>query len=167
VNLSPVQFRRGDVEGLVSAALQLSGLPGNALELELTESLFIDESVQFPGVLRALRARGVSFAIDDFGTGYSNLGYLKRFEVEVLKIDRSFIGRLVDDPQDEAIVTAIIQMAHSLGLRIVAEGVEDARVLERLRTLGCDFGQGFYWSKALPAEDFLKLLEDQSDPGRS
>jgi EAL domain-containing protein (putative c-di-GMP-specific phosphodiesterase class I) len=114
-----------------------------------------------------LRARGVSFAIDDFGTGYSNLGYLKRFEVEVLKIDRSFIGRLVDDPQDEAIVTAIIQMAHSLGLRIVAEGVEDARVLERLRTLGCDFGQGFYWSKALPAEDFLKLLEDQSDPGRS
>jgi diguanylate cyclase (GGDEF)-like protein len=167
VNLSPVQFRRGDVEGLVSAALQRSGLPGNALELELTESLFIDESVQFPGVLRALRARGVSFAIDDFGTGYSNLGYLKRFEVEVLKIDRSFIGRLVDDPQDEAIVTAIIQMAHSLGLRIVAEGVEDARVLERLRTLGCDFGQGFYWSKALAAEDFLKLLAEQSGPGRS
>lgn len=164
VNLSPVQFRRGDVEGVVIQALEASGLAAAFLELELTESLFIDESVEFSAVLRALRARGVCFSIDDFGSGYSNLGYLKRFEVEVLKIDRGFIRRLIDDRQDEAIVRAIIQMAHSLRLRIVAEGIEDEQALALLMALGCDLGQGFYWSPGLPAGDFAKLLDGQVSP---
>lgn len=161
VNLSPIQFRRGDVERVVVHALESSGLPASALELELTESLFIDESVDFSSVLHRLRDRGVSFSIDDFGTGYSNLGYLKRFEVEILKIDQSFIRRLIESPQDEAIVRAITQMAHSLKLLIVAEGIEDAETLERLVELGCDRGQGFFWAPGLPAEQFSLLLHEQ------
>ncbi|MBF7728568.1 putative bifunctional diguanylate cyclase/phosphodiesterase [Pseudomonas sp. N040] len=159
VNLSPIQFRRGDIERVVVAALEDSGLPARALDLELTESLFIDDTVAFSGVLHRLRERGVGLSIDDFGTGYSNLGYLKRFEVATLKIDRSFVCRLIQDPQDEAIVRAIIQMAHSLKLAIVAEGIEDAATLERLIALGCDRGQGFFWAPALPAEEFNRLLQ--------
>lgn len=162
VNISAVQFRRGDVERVVGHALASSGLPARALELELTESLFIDESVGSSDVLQRLRERGVSLSIDDFGTGYSNLGYLKRFEVEMLKIDQSFIRRLIESPQDEAIVRAIAQMAHSLKLKIMAEGIEDLQTLERLIALGCDLGQGFYWAPAVSAVDFERLLYEQS-----
>ncbi|WP_269531068.1 bifunctional diguanylate cyclase/phosphodiesterase [Chitinimonas sp. BJYL2] len=154
VNLSPVQFRRDNVERLVLNALQASGLPANRLELELTESLLIEDSEHLSALLGRLRAVGVSFSIDDFGTGYSNLSYLKRFEVERLKIDQSFIRRLTEDTQDEAIVRAIIQMAGSLKLDTVAEGVEDADTLARILELGCHHGQGFYWSPALPAAQF-------------
>ena len=162
VNLSPIQFRRGDVERVVASALEASGLPASALELELTESLFIDDALDISGVLHRLRDLGVSFSIDDFGTGYSNLGYLKRFEVEVLKIDQSFIRRLIDSPQDEAIVQAITQMAHSLKLLIVAEGIEDAQTLARLVELGCDRGQGFFWAPGLPPEEFAQLLQESA-----
>jgi len=162
VNLSPVQFRRGDVDQMVSNALQDSGLPASALELELTESLFIDESVALTAVLQRLRERGVSLSIDDFGTGYSNLGYLQRFEVEILKIDQSFIRRLVDNPPDEAIVRAIVQMAHSLNLKVLAEGIENHQTLQRLVELGCDLGQGFLWAPGVPADQFEQLLLDQA-----
>ena len=162
VNLSPIQFRRGNVERVVASALEASGLPASALELELTESLFIDDALDISGVLHRLRDLGVSFSIDDFGTGYSNLGYLKRFEVEVLKIDQSFIRRLIDSPQDEAIVQAITQMAHSLKLLIVAEGIEDAQTLARLVELGCDRGQGFFWAPGLPPEEFAQLLQESA-----
>ena len=162
VNLSPVQFRRGDVDRVVSKALQDSGLPASALELELTESLFIDESVALTEVLQRLRERGVSLSIDDFGTGYSNLGYLQRFEVEILKIDQSFIRRLVDNPPDEAIVRAIVQMAHSLNLKVLAEGIENRQTLERLIELGCDLGQGFLWAPGVPSDKFELLLQGQS-----
>lgn len=161
VNLSPVQFRRGDLELVVTHALAESSLPASALELELTESLFIDESVVLTDVLRSLRERGVSLCIDDFGTGYSNLGYLKRFEVEMLKIDQSFIQRLTDNSQDEAIVRAMVQVAHSLKLKVLAEGIEDAQTLEHLRGLGCDLGQGFLWAPGLAAEAFEQLLHEQ------
>ena len=161
VNLSPVQFRRGDLELVVTHALAESSLPASALELELTESLFIDESVVLTDVLRSLRERGVSLCIDDFGTGYSNLGYLKRFEVEMLKIDQSFIQRLTDNSQAAAIVRAMVQVAHSLKLKVLAEGIEDAQTLEHLRGLGCDLGQGFLWAPGLAAEAFEQLLHEQ------
>jgi diguanylate cyclase (GGDEF)-like protein len=158
VNLSPVQFRRDNVERLVLNSLDASGLSPHGLELELTESLLIEDSAQLTDMLRRLRNLGVSFSIDDFGTGYSNLGYLKRFEVERLKIDQSFVRRLTEDQHDEAIVKAITQMADSLGLMTVAEGVEDKKTLHRLQALGCDRGQGYYWSPALAPAEFAVFV---------
>jgi diguanylate cyclase (GGDEF)-like protein len=158
VNVSPVQFRRGSVETSVAQALAASGLPSANLELELTESLLIQDSLALAESLASLRRLGVRFAIDDFGTGYSNLAYLKRFEVERLKIDQTFVRRLTDDVQDQAIVRAIVQMAASLNLFTVAEGVEDAATLALLGDLGCQQGQGFHWSPAVPAGEFERFL---------
>jgi len=159
VNVSPVQFRRGSVETSVAQALAASGLPSANLELELTESLLIQDSLALAESLASLRRMGVRFAIDDFGTGYSNLAYLKRFEVERLKIDQTFVRRLSDDVQDQAIVRAIVQMAASLNLYTVAEGVEDAATLALLGDLGCQQGQGFHWSPAVPAAEFEAFLK--------
>ena len=159
VNVSPVQFRRGSVETSVADALAKSGLPSTNLELELTESLLIQDSLALAESLASLRRMGVRFAIDDFGTGYSNLAYLKRFEVERLKIDQTFVRRLTDDVQDQAIVRAIVQMASSLNLFTVAEGVEDAATLALLGDLGCQQGQGFHWSPAVPAAEFEAFLK--------
>ena len=158
VNLSPVQFKRDDLESSLFNALEEAGLPASCIELELTESMLIEDTPALTLKLRKLRTMGLSFAIDDFGTGYSNLSYLQRFEVERLKIDQSFVRRLGHGSQDEAIVLAIIQMARSLNLSTVAEGIEDASTLERLKALGCTTGQGFLWSKAIPAEAFLELV---------
>ncbi|MEP6502077.1 MAG: EAL domain-containing protein [Betaproteobacteria bacterium] len=159
VNVSPVQFKRSSVEAAVAHALAASGLPSANLELELTESLLIQDSLALAESLANLRRLGVRFAIDDFGTGYSNLAYLKRFEVERLKIDQTFVRRLTDDVQDQAIVRAIVQMAHSLNLSTVAEGVEDDATLQLLGELGCQQGQGFHWSPAVPAVEFDKFLQ--------
>ena len=158
VNVSPVQFRRSSVEASVAQALERCGLPSANLELELTESLLIQDSLALAESLASLRRMGVRFAIDDFGTGYSNLAYLKRFEVERLKIDQTFVRRLTDDAQDQAIVRAIVQMAASLNLFTVAEGVEDGATLALLGDLGCQQGQGFHWSPAVPAAEFEKFL---------
>jgi diguanylate cyclase (GGDEF)-like protein len=158
VNVSPVQFKRGSVENSVAQALADSGLPSTHLELELTESLLIQDSLTLVESLATLRRMGVRFAIDDFGTGYSNLAYLKRFEVERLKIDQTFVRRLTDDVQDQAIVRAIVQMASSLNLFTVAEGVEDSATLALLGDLGCQQGQGFHWSPAVPAAEFEAFL---------
>ena len=158
VNLSPLQMRRHDIDQVVVQALQNSGLPAELLELEMTESMLIDDSSGLTEMLGRLRALGITLAIDDFGTGYSNLVYLKRFDVEALKIDQSFVRRLCEDSQDEAIVRAIIQMAASLNLHTVAEGIEDAATLQRLRELGCTRGQGFYWAPALPAASFAERV---------
>jgi diguanylate cyclase (GGDEF)-like protein len=154
VNLSPAQFKRDDLEHSLLNAMEAVGLPASALELELTESMLLEDTPALTQKLRNLRAMGLSFSIDDFGTGYSNLSYLQRFEVERLKIDQSFVRRLPHSTQDEAIVHAIIQMAKSLHLGTVAEGIEDQATLDRLKALGCTTGQGFYWSRALSAEDF-------------
>ncbi len=159
VNVSPVQFKRGSVETSVAQALAASGLPSTNLELELTESLLIQDSLTLAESLASLRRMGVRFAIDDFGTGYSNLAYLKRFEVERLKIDQTFVRRLTDDLQDQAIVRAIVQMASSLNLFTVAEGVEDGATLALLGDLGCQQGQGFHWSPAVPAAEFEVFLK--------
>lgn len=154
VNVSMVQFRKGDLLDIVGRCLETSSLPGAALELEITESLLSDSVAGVETTLAGLRQLGVSLAIDDFGTGYSNLGYLKRFDIQTLKIDQSFVRQLTHGGSEEAIVHAIVTMARRLGLQTVAEGVEDAPVAEQLLGLGCDMGQGFLWSKALPAEEF-------------
>ncbi|WP_373974353.1 EAL domain-containing protein [Chitinibacter sp. SCUT-21] len=158
INISPIQFRRGDVEKLVADALRLSGLPAELIELELTESLLLEDSDHLKVILQNLRSLGLSFSIDDFGTGYSNLSYLKHFEVERLKIDQSFIRRLTEDAHDEAIVSAIIQVANSLKLQLIAEGIEDQATLNRLIELGCEQGQGYFWSPAIPAEEFKQFV---------
>ena len=159
VNLSPVQFKRDDLESTVRMALAEAGIPASCIELELTESMLIDDSPALTHKLRNLRAMGLSFSIDDFGTGYSNLSYLQRFEVERLKIDQSIVKRLTQGPQDEALVLAVIQMAKSLHLGTVAEGIEDGPTLKRLEAMGCDLGQGFHWSKAIPAGEFMTFLQ--------
>jgi diguanylate cyclase (GGDEF)-like protein len=160
VNVSSLQFQRDVIETDIVNALDVSGLPASALELELTESLLIQDSAMISALLRRLRGRGVSFSIDDFGIGYSNLGYLKRFEVSRLKIDQSFVRRLTDDRHDEAIVGAIIQMSTSLGLVTIAEGVESESTLARLIELGCDQGQGLHWAPAMPSGEFFEFVRD-------
>lgn len=158
VNLSAVQFRRGDVEQSVVRALQDSGLDPHWLELELTESVLIHDTDNVLVTVGGLKRLGIKLAIDDFGTGYSSLSYLKRFDVDKLKIDQGFVRDLNTDPEDEAIVRAIIQMAHSLGLYTIAEGVEDAPTLARLASLGCDEVQGYYLGRPMPAPAFADYL---------
>lgn len=158
INVSPVQFRRDDIERAVSNGLTHWNLSPTSIELELTESLLMADSEHLSQVLDRLRAMGLKLSIDDFGTGYSNLGYLKRFDVERLKIDQSFVRRMTKNKGDEGIVQAIIEMAHCLNLEVVAEGVEDAATLSRLTELGCEFGQGFHWSPALPPKDFQAFV---------
>ncbi|KKO45469.1 diguanylate cyclase [Arsukibacterium ikkense] len=158
VNLSFVQFRDGKLEQQVQQALSAAALPAHALELELTESLLIGEGDNIALQLAAMHQLGIRFSIDDFGTGYSNLGYLRRFNASRLKIDKSFILSLCLSERDEPLVRAIIQMSKSLGLKTVAEGIEDSATAARLALLGCDEGQGFYWAKPLPEGDFLGFV---------
>ncbi|MBM33713.1 MULTISPECIES: putative bifunctional diguanylate cyclase/phosphodiesterase [unclassified Arsukibacterium] len=155
VNLSYVQFRDGKLEQQVQQALSAAALPAHALEMELTESLLIGEGDNIARQLAALHQLGLRFSIDDFGTGYSNLGYLRRFNASRLKIDKSFILSLCLSERDEPLVRAIIQMSKSLGLKTVAEGIENSATAAQLALLGCDEGQGFYWARPLPESDFL------------
>jgi diguanylate cyclase (GGDEF)-like protein len=157
VNLSALQFRR-NVLDTVSKALQASGLEPRYLELEITESVVMQNAAEAVLTLEQLAKMGVHISIDDFGTGYSSLSYLKRFPLQTLKIDRSFIRELNQDPDDAAIVSAIIALAHNLRLKVVAEGVETEEQLAFLRLLGGDEYQGFYSSKPLPAAEFEHLL---------
>ena len=159
VNISSIQFKRGNIDTIVLGALSASGLPPQYLELELTESLLIEDSERLVTTLSSLRAEGVHLSIDDFGTGYSNLGYLKKFEVEALKIDQSFVRKMDDQTGDAAIVRAIIQMSASLGLKTIAEGVEDASTAALLRSLGCNQAQGYYWARPMPANEVAGFIE--------
>jgi diguanylate cyclase (GGDEF)-like protein/PAS domain S-box-containing protein len=158
VNLSALQFKRGDIETSVTQALEQSGLDPGRLELELTESILIDDTENVLATVKRLKLMGVQLSIDDFGTGYSSLSYLKRFEVDKLKIDQSFIRDLATDPEDAAIVRAVIQMARSLGLRTIAEGVESKQVLDHLRIYHCDEAQGFFHGRPMPAEAFRVFI---------
>lgn len=161
VNLSPVQFRRGNLTEVVRNALRCSGLASECLELELTESTAIEDAQRFIDTLMELKSLGVKIAIDDFGTGYSNLSYLQRFKVDKLKIDQSFVKALQNGTGDHAIVTAVIQLAKSLGLSTVAEGIEDESCLQQLIGLECDCGQGFWLARPQPAQQFYDLLNGQ------
>ncbi|MEM7251127.1 MAG: EAL domain-containing protein [Pseudomonadota bacterium] len=162
VNLSGLQFHSGKVARQVEEALRISHLTPSRLELEVTESILIDDADLSFGLLDALHELGVELAIDDFGTGYSSMSYLKRLPVDTLKIDRCFTSGLLSDSQDQAIVTAIIGMAHSLGLRVVAEGVESVGQFQSLRTLKCDELQGFYFARPMPFADLEQELNDSS-----
>ncbi|MCA1929981.1 bifunctional diguanylate cyclase/phosphodiesterase [Rheinheimera sp.] len=158
VNLSAMQFKQGDLPEVVMQVLRQTGLPPHLLELELTESVLIDDTALVKQQIEQLSAAGVRFAIDDFGTGYSNLGYLSQFSLSSLKIDRSFVARIRQNDKDLALVKGIIQLASSLGLHTVAEGVEDNQSLELLQQAGCGCAQGYLWSKAVSPREFNLLL---------
>ena len=164
VNMSALQFKRGDIEASVAGALELAGLQPAMLELELTESILIGDTENVLATVKRLKAMGVKLSIDDFGTGYSSLSYLKRFEVDKLKIDQSFIRDLATDTEDAAIVRAIIQMARSLGLRTIAEGVESREVADLLRLYDCDEVQGYFYGRPMPAEDFMAFIAARVPP---
>ena len=152
VNLSARQLQEPDLSRQVSAVLEETGLDATGLGLEITESVLVGDGSASVSLLEDLKALGVSLAVDDFGTGYSSLAYLKRLPVDYLKIDRSFVGGLGVDAGDETIVSAVLGLARAMKLEVVAEGVETRGQLERLRELECQRGQGFYWSRPLPAE---------------
>ena len=152
INLSPMQFRRNDLHLTIAQALSKSGLPGKNLELELTESLFVDDTEKVGEMLTKINDMGVLMSIDDFGTGYSNLSYLRRLPVQQLKIDQSFVRHM--DHNNEALINVIIQMAENFSLISIAEGIEDEESMLRLRDMGCQRGQGYYWDKPLTSDRF-------------
>jgi diguanylate cyclase (GGDEF)-like protein len=159
VNISAVEFRNENFLEGVFAILKDTGLNPNLLELELTESVLMKRPESTASVLRALRAKGVQVAVDDFGTGYSSLSYLQKFSIDALKIDQSFVRRITTAPDETTIVNAVISMAHSLKLRVVAEGVETIKELEFLEAHQCDEAQGYFFSRPVLPEQFAKLLE--------
>ena len=167
VNLSARQFRQADLAQMIADALRSSGLTADRLEVELTESLLMEDNVLSATVLAAFSKMGLRVAIDDFGTGHSSLSYLKRFSVDTLKIDRSFVRDTPDDPEDCAIATAIVALAHSLKLKVVAEGVETKDQLAFLRGLGCDEMQGYLLSRPLPPAQLVAWLQQPRGDGNS
>jgi diguanylate cyclase (GGDEF)-like protein len=158
VNVSPQQFRRPDLFDTIRDALDQAALDPSYLEVEITEGALLGDVDQALETLHALRELGVEIAVDDFGTGYSSLAYLTRFPLNRLKIDRSFVARMGNDPQSLALVGAIIAMAHALELRVTAEGVETPEQAAQLQTLGCDEAQGFWFSRPVTASGLRNLL---------
>jgi len=160
VNISPVQFRSGDLVEIVTQAIEASGLPPELLELEITERVLVEHNPNTSRILSDLKRLGVRLTLDDFGKGYSSLSYLKRFPFDVLKIDRAFVSEVTVNAEDAALCRAIIVMANSLSLDVVGEGVETKEQLEFLSTHGADSAQGFFFSKPLPAAQFDEYMRD-------
>jgi len=158
VNLSPRQFSQPDFESVITRILEETGLPAAALDLEITEGMLAQPSENNIATLERLSLMGIQLSIDDFGTGYSNLAYLQRFPIHALKIDRSFVSSIGHDTNDTALVKAIIAMANSLHLKVLAEGVETAQQVDFLKSHGCPLAQGFYYSEALTADAFTNML---------
>ena len=158
VNLSPRQLQHPRLVQEVTAILEQTGLAPGSLTLEITESLLISEFEQHVAVLETLKDAGIGFAIDDFGTGYSSLAYLRTLPAGLLKIDRSFVNRLGDQAEDEILLSGVVNIAHGLGLGVTAEGVETPEQAARLKALGCDLAQGYYFSRPLPAAEAEALL---------
>jgi diguanylate cyclase (GGDEF)-like protein/PAS domain S-box-containing protein len=163
VNVSSRQFVEGDLEGAIRGALARNQIDPSLLELELTESALMSHAEHTIDVLGRLKALGITIAIDDFGTGYSSLAYLKRFPIDKLKIDIAFVRDITTNPDDAAIALAIISMAHSLHMQVVAEGVESRAQMAYLRRNRCDDIQGFHYSRALPAHDLARLVRDNAE----
>jgi len=162
VNLSARQFYQPGLLDRLARHLNETGLAPASLDLEITESILLQPTDDNFQTLQRIEALGVGLSVDDFGTGYSSLAYLQRFPIHGLKIDRSFIDGVDEDPSDAAIVTAIIAMAQSLHLEIVAEGVENEGQIRFLQARGCRLGQGYYYSPAVPANVFDQLLQCQA-----
>jgi len=161
VNVSPHQFRRSDICALVAVVLAETGFPAGQLELEITESGLMENQNNATNILNNLRDQGIHLAIDDFGTGYSSLAYLKHFPLDILKIDKSFIDEIPHNKDDMEIAATIVAMGHTLGFKVLAEGVETLEQLAFLHKNGCDTYQGFIKSRPIPAEEFAELLRDQ------
>jgi predicted signal transduction protein with EAL and GGDEF domain len=158
VNLSPRQFREPGLVDFLQLSIEESGLPWEALQLEITEGVLMTGLAYIEDAIDTLSRRGVVLAMDDFGTGYSSLSYLRHFPFNVLKIDRSFVKGISDDHNDLELVDATIAMGHNLGMVVVAEGVETQEQLEILHHHGCDVAQGYYFSKPVPSAELLELL---------
>jgi EAL domain-containing protein (putative c-di-GMP-specific phosphodiesterase class I) len=156
VNLSPRQFNDPKLPQVVATALKETGLPAHLLELEITESTAMRETDAALGTLNKLKELGVSVVIDDFGTGYSSLAYLKRFPVDKLKVDRSFTAEVPADPDQCAIVSAIVALAHALDIQVVGEGVETEAQRDYLKSCGCDFLQGYLVGRPVDADSAAK-----------
>ena len=161
VNVSPRQFQLTDLVGCIASALKETGYSAALLELEITESALAEREDEALLTMRRLRDLGLRLAVDDFGTGYSSLAQLKRFPIDVLKIDQGFVRDIPQSSDDMAISAAIIAMGHSMGLRVLAEGVETAEQLAFLRERGCDSYQGYFCSRPVPAEAFAALVRAQ------
>ena len=159
VNLSAHQFHQENLVEMIDGILRETGINPRLLELELTEGLLMENTSETSAVLEQLKIQGLQIAIDDFGTGYSSLSYLKRFPIDRLKIDRSFVRDISTDPNDAAIAVAVINLARSLGLSVIAEGVETREQLAFLDVQKCDEYQGFYFSRPIPAEEIAQLLK--------
>ncbi len=159
VNLSARQFQHPRLAEEIAAILRRTGLDPASLKLEITESVMMQDAKMTIGTLSELKQLGIQLAIDDFGTGYSSLAYLKRFPIDILKIDRSFVDRLGRDPEDTAIVRAVVTLAKTLNLTVTGEGIETAEQLLQLQALGCERGQGYYFAKPLTSDVVGAMLE--------
>jgi EAL domain-containing protein (putative c-di-GMP-specific phosphodiesterase class I) len=158
VNVSARQFQRRDLDAVLARVIEETGVDPAFLQLELTESLLMKDAAEAARTLTGLKALGIRISVDDFGTGYSSLAYLKRFPLDELKIDRAFIRDIVTDPNDAAIALSIISLAHSLKLKVVAEGVETEEQLGFLRAHGCDEMQGYYFARPMHIADSTQAL---------
>jgi EAL domain-containing protein (putative c-di-GMP-specific phosphodiesterase class I) len=165
VNISAMQFRDENFLDGVFAILKETGLDPRSLELELTESVLMKHADSTASILNALKAKGVQVAVDDFGTGYSSLSYLRKFPIDALKIDQSFVRQITPAPGETTIVAAIISMGRSLNMRVVAEGVETQPELAFLQAHQCDEAQGYYFSPPVPAQQFAELIENAITEG--
>ena len=161
VNLSARQFQQTDLVDDAAEALRAAGLDPGALELEITESVVMENAQSAIATLRALKALGLRLSIDDFGTGYSSLAYLKSFPVDTLKIDRSFVDGLEEDAEDSAIASGMVSLAHTLGLEVVAEGVENAKQLAKLKEMRCNLAQGYHLFKPLPPSEVTSAFSKE------
>jgi EAL domain-containing protein (putative c-di-GMP-specific phosphodiesterase class I) len=160
VNLSVRQYLHPGIVDEVASVLRSTGLQANRLRLEITETILMDDKASSRAVLDQLDALGIQLAIDDFGSGYSNLGYLKRLPVETLKIDQIFIKGLGQDRHDKAIISAITSLAHEIGLRVTAEGVETIEQMQQIQDIGCDYAQGYFFARPMSGEDLSRKLRE-------
>ena len=162
VNISASDLK-GNLPARIDAALERHGVPPSSLEVEITETAVIRDIERAADVMAQLRQRGVRVSIDDFGTGHASLTYLRTFPIDSIKIDRLFVQHIDAQPVDQAIVRGVLSLAQSLGLRVVAEGVEDRSQLDRLRELGCEQAQGYYFSRPMTAVQLEHYLRNDAD----
>ena len=163
VNISADQFQKGGLPGKLLEILVATGLPADRLTLEMTESVVMEEAEATMEIMSEIDGLGVRLALDDFGQGYSSLSYLKRFPLDVLKVDKAFVDGLVDNPEDRAIVRSVVALARELGISVTAEGIETARQLEHVKSLGCHVGQGYWFSRPVEADAITELLGGARD----
>ncbi|GAB4576542.1 MAG: hypothetical protein Tsb0019_00420 [Roseibium sp.] len=158
VNISAVQFSRGNLVATVKEALERTGFPAERLDLEITESLFIDDTLDLDFIMEELRAIGCSFSLDDFGTGYSSLGYIPKFPFSKIKLDKSFVRQSISSKKDSSVIEAVLHLANGYDMTVVVEGIETVEQAERLRELGCQHGQGYLYGRPTSASGLTRLL---------